>query len=155
MSVKFDTKQMETFVKTLTYLQRDYENFIKGFMTQMGMRVLARVKLITPVVSGDLRDKWELTSVQVVGSDVHISLINAQEYASFVEDGHMQHARWVPGRWDGDVFRYDPGAKTGMKLTTKWIPGQHMARISINKIEAELPARYQKAFVAFIKKGIA
>jgi hypothetical protein len=38
-----------------------------------------------------------------------------------------------------------------MMLKEKWIPGHHMARISINKVERELPARYDRAFKEFIK----
>lgn len=52
------------------------------------------------------------------------------EYASFVNDGHWTtkegvEARWVPGRWIGDDFEYDPDAKTGMLLKRKWVEGTH------------------------------
>ena len=49
-------------------------------------------------------------------------------YAKYVNDGHWtnpkgQEGRWVPGRWEGDRFIYEPGAKTGMYLKQKWVPG--------------------------------
>ncbi|WP_458732319.1 HK97 gp10 family phage protein [Bacillus subtilis] len=48
------------------------------------------------------------------------------DYASFLNDGHWtskQDVRWVPGRFQGSQFIYDPAASTGMALKRKWIPG--------------------------------
>ncbi|NRF44454.1 HK97 gp10 family phage protein [Bacillus subtilis] len=53
------------------------------------------------------------------------------EYASYVNDGHFtidpsknQDRRWVPGRWKGDRFEYDPAErKTGMLLKFQWVDG--------------------------------
>jgi len=36
-------------------------------------------------------------------------------------------------------------------LEEKWIPGQHMARVSITKVEREIPKRFEKAFNEFVK----
>lgn len=52
------------------------------------------------------------------------------DYAGHVNDGHWTaekgaDGRWIPGRWDGDRFIYEPGAKTGMYLKQQWIPGKH------------------------------
>ena len=52
------------------------------------------------------------------------------EYASYTNDGHFtidpsknQDRRWVPGRWVGDRFEYDPNAETGMLLKIQWVEG--------------------------------
>ncbi|OIS67240.1 phage portal protein [Bacillus subtilis] len=48
------------------------------------------------------------------------------DYASFLNDGHWtskQDVRWVPGRFQGSQFIYDPAASTGMALKRKWISG--------------------------------
>ena len=57
-----------------------------------------------------------------VGTNVH--------YASYANDGHFavdinsgKDRRWVPGRWSGDRFIYEPGAETGMLLKQQWIDG--------------------------------
>ena len=48
------------------------------------------------------------------------------EYAKWVNDGHTQQpGRFIPGHWSGDRFTYVPGAKTGMVLKEKWVPGSH------------------------------
>lgn len=51
-------------------------------------------------------------------------------YAKYVNDGHWTNPkgvdkRFVPGRWEGDKFIYDPGAKTGMVLKQHWVEGSH------------------------------
>lgn len=52
------------------------------------------------------------------------------DYASYANDGHFtidpsknQDRRWVPGRWKGDRFEYDPNADTGMLLKFQWVDG--------------------------------
>ena len=51
-------------------------------------------------------------------------------YASYANDGHFtidpakgKDRRWVPGYWDGDRFKYVPGADTGMLLKFTWVDG--------------------------------
>lgn len=53
------------------------------------------------------------------------------EYAEYVNDGHFtvdlssgKDRRWVPGRWSGDTFQYDPTEReTGMLLKQQWVDG--------------------------------
>ena len=66
------------------------------------------------------------------------------EYASYVNDGHWtcgagEKQRWVPGRWNGDKFIYEPGADTGMLLKQKWIPGRHFWDSAIRIIDRMFP----------------
>jgi hypothetical protein len=58
-----------------------------------------------------------------VGTNLH--------YASYANDGHFTidpskglDRRWVPGRWKGDRFEYDPNEReTGMLLKFTWVDG--------------------------------
>lgn len=147
----FDSRGLEALLDAFKDLQKQHEVFIRNFLTEMGLRALAQVKLLTPVDTGNLRGRWELSQVFRKGDSLYIVIFNPVIYASFVEDGHMQHKRWVPGEWVGKSFKYIPGHDKGMMLTERWVPGYHMARISINKIERELPKRYDQAFKEFIK----
>ena len=153
MAQGMNNKDMIAFAHALLKIRDDYKEFIRRFMLEIGMRTIAQTKALTPVDTGDLRDRWELGEVVIEGGFAYVNIINSMNYASFVEDGHIQRSRWVPGAWHGDSFVYDPTAKTGMKLQTKWIPGQHMARISLMEIERQLPARYDKAFKALLARG--
>ena len=47
--------------------------------------------------------------------------------------------RWVPGRWNGDRFIYDPSSKTGMLLKQKWVPGKHYWDSALRIIEKMFP----------------
>ena len=147
----FDSREFEELLDGLKSLQKQHEVFIRNFLTEMGLRALAQVKPLTPVDTGNLRERWELSQVFRKGDSLYIVIFNPVEYASFVEDGHMQRARFVPGSFLGGKFEYIKGYPMGMVLSNKWIPGHHMARISINKIERELPKRYDRAFKEFIK----
>lgn len=133
-------------------IQKKHEAFIRNFLFEMGMRAMAQTKALTPVDTGNLRNRWELQGVFRKGEELYVVLFNPVEYASFVEDGHRQRKRWVPGRWQGNRFIYDRDAKTGMMLREKWVQGKFMARISINKIENEMPARYEAALRKFLRE---
>ena len=147
-----DYSEFEQLLKNYEDVQKEFLIFLKKFMLEMGLRVLAQTQNLTPVDSGNLREKWEISDVYVEGDDLLIALFNPVEYASHVEDGHMQYKRFVPGEWQGDKFKYIKGHKKGMVLNEKFIPGFHMARISITKVEKEMPARFNKAFSQFMKR---
>lgn len=152
MGKSFDYKQFEKMLAGFKDIQKGHDQFIRSFLTEMGMRAMAQTKKLTPVDTGHLRNTWELSQVYRNGDELYVVLFNPTEYASFVEDGHMQHARFVPGSFLGGKFEYIPGYPFGMMLKEKWIPGQHMARISITKVEQELPRRYNIAFQKFISR---
>lgn len=151
----FNFGEMEDFIEKMEELEEDNIKFLKSFMLEVGGRVLASTKRMTPVDTGTLRNKWELSDVMISGDDVYILLLNNENYASHVEEGHMQYARWVPGVWKGKKhkkFQYLAGSKTGMMLTTKWIPGFHMARLSITKEELSMKKRFETAFKRYMSK---
>lgn len=157
MAGRLDYSEFRKLTEQLQKQEAEYDKFIRDFITMMGMRLIANTKALTPVITGDLRDSWELTAVTKVGDSYQIDMVNHMDYASFVEDGHIQRKRWLPGVWKTSkkgttTFEYVRGAKTGMMLTYKWIPGQHMARISINKIEKAMQPRFERAFAEFMKK---
>lgn len=148
----FESRDFEQLLDGFKNLQKQHEQFIRNFLTEMGLRALAQTKALTPVDTGNLRGRWELSQVFRNGDSLYIVLFNPVLYASHIEDGHMQHKRFVPGEWVGKKhFKYIKGYKDGMMLTEKWIPGHHMARISITKLERELPARYNRALEQFLK----
>lgn len=149
--MSMDYRQFEDLLDSFKQVQKQYEAFLRKFLTEMGMRALAQTKKLTPVDTGNLRNRWELSQVYRKGDSLYIVLFNPVEYANFVEDGHMQRARFVPGKWVNNQFVYESEAKEGMMLKDKWIPGHHMARISISKIEREIPKRYEKALQQFMK----
>lgn len=91
----------------------------------IGTKTVDTRLLLNSFKRGDSDNVFELKSG---GLMLHIGTnIN---YASYVNDGHFtidpnknQDRRWVPGRWIGDRFEYDPGADTGMLLKFTWVDG--------------------------------
>lgn len=66
-----------------------------------------------------------LDSVQRVGNDLIVTIINPVEYASFVEYGHMTRDR------------------------TNWIEGKFMCTIAIDEVAKLMPQRFQTEFAAW------
>ncbi|KAA6450349.1 HK97 gp10 family phage protein [Bacillus swezeyi] len=105
-------------------LQNQYQLWLEA----MGFEFLDTVetrRLLNSFQKGDA-DNIFSTSAGNLTLDVGTNL----EYASFVNDGHFtidpsknQDRRWVPGRWIGDRFQYDPNAETGMLLKFQWVDG--------------------------------
>jgi hypothetical protein len=152
MGRSLDYGQFENMLTQFKAVQKEYDAFIRKFLLEMGMRTLAQTKKLTPVDTGRLRNTWELSAVYRDGDELYVVIFNPVEYASFVEDGHMQRNRFVPGSFLGGKFEYIPGYPMGMVLSNKWIPGYHMARIAITKIEQEIPKRFERAFRNFVTR---
>ncbi|GIN39045.1 HK97 gp10 family phage protein [Heyndrickxia oleronia] len=81
--------------------------------------------LLNSFKRGDSANIFELKSG---GLSLHVG--TNLDYASYANDGHFtidpsknQDRRWVPGRWKGDRFEYDPSADTGMLLKFQWVDG--------------------------------
>ena len=156
-----DYNELQNLLNNFKTLQKNHEKFIREFLTEMGMRALAQTKKLTPVDTGNLRNRWELSQVYRKDDELYIVLFNPVEYASHVEDGHMQRRRFLPIQYLEDSpanakmvasikQKYGDDAK-GVMLQDKWIPGHHMARIAITKIEREIPKRYERALKEFMK----
>lgn len=75
---------------------------------------------------GSLRDGWSILPIEKEGNDYLVTVINNLQYASYVEYGHRQ----TPGR-------YVPAL--GKRLTSAWVPGKFMLRISEQEVETAIP----------------
>ena len=156
MSIKFDHKDFDKFLKNFENLEKDYDLFCSQFLLKEAMKVLADTKALTPVKTGDLRNRWELTQVFKTAKGYYIQIFNSLEYASYVEDGHRQQVgRFVPGIFVGGKFVYTKGAKSGIVLKKPFVNGFHMCRIAIDRYDDTIKANFEAAFKAFYKgKGL-
>lgn len=103
---------------------------------RLALRAVSIAKKGTPVMDGDLRKSWAASKPVMNGNVASCEMTNSMDYASWVEDGHRQVKRWVPGSWMGNRFVYNGNSESGMMLKPKWITGFHMGRRAINNIEA-------------------
>ena len=66
------------------------------------------------------------------------------KYAKWVNDGHKANpdgvaSRFIPGKWIGDRFIYDPNAKEGMVLKQQFIRGKPYWDSALRIIERMYP----------------
>lgn len=76
--------------------------------------------------------------IQVTSTSFVVVYGTCVPYAAAVEQGFSQahlKGKFVPGYWSSGTFHYQPGAKTGMVLTGKVVPGQHMFEKSLDKLK--------------------
>ena len=73
------------------------------------------------------------------------------EYAKWVNDGHRQKpGRFIPGVFNGNgVFRYVPGASTGMVLKASHVEGSHFFDKAVEAFTGYWGATIQSAFDAW------
>lgn len=121
---------------------------------RLALRAVSIAKKGTPVMDGDLRKSWAASKPVMNGNVASCEMTNNMHYASWVEDGHRQVKRWVPGSWMGNRFIYNGNSESGMMLKPKWISGFHMGRRAINNIEANAQ-KYVKNDLDVIMKQAA
>lgn len=121
---------------------------------RLALRAVSIAKKGTPVMDGDLRKSWAASKPVMNGNVASCEMTNNMHYASWVEDGHRQVKRWVPGSWMGNRFIYNGNSESGMMLNPKWIPGFHMGRRAINNIDANAK-KYVKNDLDVIMKQAA
>lgn len=134
MSVNgFDYSQFAAYRNNFRKMYAQFDNWLKAFLTQEGMRFIAGVKPRTPVDTGDLRNHWELDGITRDGDTLHCWFVNSMYYATFVEYGHAKP--------------YKSGAAEG---SPDWVEGYFMMTVTLEKIQESMPRRFDKAFAQFL-----
>lgn len=150
-SLYLDISELERMAERLRQLsKRDVIDFIRWLLPKIQQEIIGKVKLRTPVNSGDLRRRWQPGEIRITGNVIEAEVINDLEYASDVEYGFRSH--FVPGYWEGNTFVYSKGAKTGMQVGPPGgrVPGRFMLKISLEEMERELPTYLDEKLQAFL-----
>lgn len=169
MSIKIDvdTSQLENFFNCVDNSTKDLKKELLSFQKGIGIefldvlqneiirkRVTDLRNLLSSFQLGEKNNYWKLTQDKLtleVGTNV--------EYANWVNDGHWQNKRFIPGDVvigeDGKVkeFRYNKGAKTGMMITAKFVKGYHYWDSAIQIIEKMMPNLMEKKIQQWINKN--
>ncbi|MCU4969255.1 HK97 gp10 family phage protein [Bacillus toyonensis] len=104
--------------------------------------------LLNSFTKGDGENVWR-SSDGGLTLDVGTSV----SYAKVVNDGHQQVRRFVPGRWEGHNFEYDPHAPTGMMLTAKFIEGRPYWDNAIAIYERMFQTAFDRKFRQWVHGG--
>lgn len=134
----FDTRELESWQRQFLALKNQNVDRAKSrIMRKGGLRGLEVAFDNTPRDTGRLQNsltyggKDNVFLVRVNRYQSSVLIGTSVYYAVFIEDGFQQRAgQFVPGafgNYGGEtIFRYNPGAKGGIVLTGKFIPGAKM-----------------------------
>lgn len=129
----FDYSEFKNYRDNFEKMTKEFETWIHKFLLQEGMRFLAEVKPRTPVDTEDLRNHWKLDGITREGDTLRVWFVNPMHYATHVEYGHAKP--------------YKAGAPEG---SADWVEGYFMMTVSLEIIERQMPARFNKKFEAFL-----
>lgn len=129
----FDYSQFQDYRNRFNKMSKEFDAWFHQFLLNEGMRFIAKVKPRTPVDTGDLRNHWQLEGITREGNTLKCWFINPMRYASFVEYGHAKP--------------YKSGAAEG---SADWVQGYFMMTVTIDEIQAAMPARFNAEFTKFL-----
>lgn len=170
--VNFDFSDMKAFFNRVRQAGGgDFKKALELFLEGLGMDFLRIVQdeiirrdvvdtslLLQSFQKGDKGSVWVMRE-----GDLTLEIGSNVKYAKFVNDGHWtnkkgQAGRFVPGAWEGGKFTYDSGAKTGMYLKQKWVPGKPYWDSAVRAIEKIAPkaleAKLQEWLSSYFKDYI-
>lgn len=125
----------DDFIRTLGYMRVNARFELMRAIGRIAAEILIQAKNLTRVDTGNLRNRWFIKR----GSNF-FDVINGARYASAREFGYIQKPRWVPGVFTAaGKFVYQKGAKTGIMLTRKIIPGDFMLKKGIDRTKDKIP----------------
>ncbi|KAB2460785.1 HK97 gp10 family phage protein [Bacillus sp. CH126_4D] len=104
--------------------------------------------LLNSFTKGDGENVWRSSN-----GGLTLDVGTSVSYAKVVNDGHHQVRRFVPGRWEGHNFEYDPHAPTGMMLTAKFIEGRPYWDNAIAIYERMFQTAFDRQFRQWVNGG--
>ncbi len=99
---KVDYRALKNFRESLERMEKlESDKLCNDLVKELAARALRKVKLLTPVDTGNLRRSWVTTDVSKVGDQYTAEILNEASYAIYVEYGHRtpDHKGWVPGKF--------------------------------------------------------
>jgi hypothetical protein len=99
----FEFSDMRLFKQNLIELNKKSHEIHMKVAKRIAQLAIRKVKKMTPVDKGDLRNNWKFYILKK-GDSYYVHIYNQLEYASFVENGHRivvagQTVGWVEGRF--------------------------------------------------------
>lgn len=162
--VDFDLSELRKFFDKLQSAGKgDFKKQLELFLDGIGIEFLRIVEdeiirrqvtdtrlLLASFNKGNTNNVWEMNEGGLaleIGTNI--------DYAKYVNDGHWTNKkgvaqRFVPGRWEGDNFVYDPSAKTGMVLKQKWVEGKHYWESALRILERIYPEMLERQLQTWI-----
>lgn len=128
--------------KEYAELQAEFNGFLRSFLVEMANRIINETKLkqsghdpkFRAFDTGAMTSAWKLGAITGSGRDITVEILNPMEYATDIEFGH----RIVVGKGPN-------------KREVGWYQGKFMMTTSIDEIQKQMPARFERQFQDFCK----
>lgn len=148
----FTIEGWEEFVENFGKLADKWDAKKEILLTRMGNKVLEKTLPHIPVDTSRLADSYFVDTSDIgqdevtVGTNVH--------YALYVNDGHVQHARFLPADRMSSAGRakYAKGKK-GIKLKESYVAGKHFVEKGLNDSKPSLDS-LADSFMEQIKREV-
>ena len=151
MNSGFNYKEYEKWVEKLGIIKEEFQLWLKQFLLEQAERVVALGKPRTPVDTGYLRNSWYIGTQNIVQGDIEgksksgkqMQGINwkASDIASIaVIDNYLE----VEIGLGADYASY-------IEYGQRSYQGRYMLTISINEVQRQLPAQFNKEWLQFLK----
>ena len=86
------------FKRKMKSMQREFPTFTKIMLGRLGLRLMAKIKKLTPVDTGLLKRSWYMNTPNVRGEIATVEIKNNVVYALAVEMGRkLRNGGFVPG----------------------------------------------------------
>lgn len=182
---KVDSRQLRRQYELLKKnSQREVRDAMNRTARKAGFAVLAGAQDRVPVMHGTLRlslnvgNKNNVFNLTLKGDNAEITVGSGLDYAKWVEEGYTQNTgQFVPGRWKGRRFVYDPDSyghylqameayeqasdgggeapnifDYGMILTGKRIPGTWFLKKSREEIDSIMDELVQEEIEEMLRR---
>lgn len=94
---KLDTFE---FDHKMNLILKSFPNFIENVLKKLGLKLLAKVKKLTPVDTGLLRKSWFLTKPKITSFNAEIEIKNNVKYAAAQEYGFLHKGgKFIQGKF--------------------------------------------------------
>lgn len=168
-----DNRELEEFQRKLAALKEQVPEFMRALALGEGVHAASEARRICKaegiVDTGNYRENWHAgdrrvgtrskdvsdgCKVRVRGKTYSIDVYNNAEYAKPLEYGFRSH--FVPGRWEGNTFVYQPGFPGGMYVGPKggYVRGRFVLRRAVRRTELTQPDRLRRKQDKFLREGL-
>ena len=157
-----DTSELDLFAEKLSRAAAELKPFAAEVLQDEGEDFLNIVQdaimsagnvdtrlLLSSFTKGSGNCVWKLD----IGA-LTLEISTNVEYAKWVNDGHKQQpGRFIPGTFNGNgVFRYVPGARSGMVLKASHVAGSHFFDKAVEAFTGYWGETVQAAFEVWFAK---
>lgn len=131
---------MDKWIKELKQLPDEFDNATESILNDTVSVAEIYAKDLTPAITGDAKAKWHTNKAYKVINGFSARLYNNSAYIGYINNGHRIEPHFVPGEWEGDVFKYDPLLKKGVVMgsKTKYVKGKFMLEKASGRAEKRM-----------------